>query len=298
MRILLTGATGLIGQTVRRRLADRHEVITLGRAEAADIMADLSDPAAIEAAELPAIDALIHCAGVVDEDFRDTPERAFRMAVFGADALARRAVRAGASRLAYVSSAHVYGPMIGVVDERSPINPVSDYAIAHFATDQVFRRRTGPGVAALSLRPCAVFGELESRSTFRRWSLIPFSFPRDATRDHLIVIRSTGEQRRNFVGAEDIAGSVEAWLDAEADGWRAVNPLGVTSTSVHDFALLCARISEEVTGVPCAINRVTPDGPTVGGDFDYRSLAPLAAPEQSLAGFVRRLCLGLAEGQI
>lgn len=297
MRILLTGATGLIGQTVRRRLADRHQVLTLGRTEAADIVADLSIPASMEAADVPEIDALIHCAGVVDEDFRDAPERAFRTAVFGADALARRAVQAGASRLAYVSSAHVYGPMVGIVDERSPVNPVSDYAIAHFATDQVFRRRTAPGVATLSLRPCAVFGDLESPSTFRRWSLIPFSFPRDATRDHSIVIRSTGEQRRNYVGAEDLASAVEVWLDAEAEGWRAVNPLGATSTSVYEFAQLCARISEEVTGAPCKVTRVTPDGPTIGEDFDYRSVTPLAAPEQSLEAFVRQLCLGLAEDQ-
>lgn len=293
MRILLTGATGLIGQAVRRKLADRHQVITLGRTEAADIRADLSDPATIQAADISEIDALIHCAGVVDEDFRDAPERALHMAVFGADALAQRAVQAGASRLAYVSSAHVYGPMVGAVDERSPINPVSDYAIAHFATDQVFRRRTGPGVATLSLRPCAVFGDLESASTFRRWSLIPFSFPRDATRDHAIVIRSTGEQRRNFVGSEDIAGSIAAWLDADAEGWRAVNPLGSTSMSVHDFALLCARISEEITGAPCTVSRVSPDGRTAGDDFDYRSVTPLAAPEQSIEAFVRRLCLSL-----
>lgn len=200
MRILVTGASGLIGSAMVERLAQSHEILTLGRRASADFRADLSDPAAIAALELPAIDALVHCAGVVDEDFRDHPERAMQMAMFGADALVQKAVAAGATRLVYISSAHVYGPMVGHVDETTAYNPVSNYAIAHFATEQVFRRQAKGAVAGAALRPCAVFGDLADPSGFRRWSLIPFSFPRDAAIEHRIVIRSTGEQRRNFVG--------------------------------------------------------------------------------------------------
>jgi UDP-glucose 4-epimerase len=294
MRILLTGATGLIGQTVRLVLAEKHDLITFGRGPGSDIVADFSQPDMITAAALPMIDALVHCAGVVDEDFRDDPGRAIRMALFGADALARGAVEAGAKRLVYLSSAHVYGPMIGCIDENSAINPVSDYAIAHFAAEQAFRRQVTAGVAALALRPCAVFGDLKSPSSFRRWSLIPFSFPLNAMNDHAIVIRSSGEQRRDFVGSEDIARTLRNWLDADAQGWSVINPVGRTSSSVHEFALLCARISEEITGIPCPIRREEADGPTPGADFDFRSISGLTVSEQPLDAFVRRLCLQLA----
>jgi len=295
MRILLTGATGLIGQAVRTRLGADHDIVTLGRRETADLRADLADPSAIAALDLPPIDALVHCAGVVDEDFRDNPERAMAMAVFGADALVTRARAAGARRLVYISSAHVYGPMVGRVDEASPFNPVSNYAIAHFATEQVFRRQVAADVAALALRPCAVFGDLADPAGFRRWSLIPFSFPRDAVREHGITIRSTGEQRRNFVGTRDIASTLAAWLAAAPEGWSAINPLGSFTGTVFEFATLCAEVAQELTGTPCTVTRVPPAGPTPGDDYDYASLSPYARGDQPLRETLVRLMTAARE---
>ncbi|MDZ4309654.1 MAG: NAD(P)-dependent oxidoreductase [Cypionkella sp.] len=295
MRILLTGATGLIGQALRARLGATHEIVTLGRREGADIHADLSDPAAVAALDLPPIEALLHCAGVIDEDFRDDPQRAMTMAVFGAEALVARARASGAKRLAYVSSAHVYGPMVGTVNEVSPFNPVSNYAIAHFATEQVFRRFVDGEVAALALRPCAVFGDLADPDRFRRWSLIPFSFPREAALDHRITIRSTGEQRRNFVGTDDIAATLAAWLAAPPEGWSAINPLGTFTGTVFAFAELCAEIAQELTGKPCTVTRVRPEGPTMGDDYNYTSLSPLAHGKQDPRVVLTRLMTAALE---
>ncbi len=295
MRVLLSGATGLIGQAVQARLSADHEVVTLGRGEGAGVRADLSDPAAVAALALPPVDAFVHCAGIVDEDFRDSPERALRMAVFGAGAAVERAIAAGATRLVYISSAHAYGPMVGKVDEASPINPMSDYAISHFATEQVFARRASDSLSVLILRPCAVFGDLADAGRFRRWSLIPFSFPRDAILQSKIVIKSTGEQRRNFVGTQDIAHQIAHWLAALGPGRTVRNAIGETSATVHEFAQMCAAVSERLTGQPCAIERVTPTGPTVGQDYDYRTLTPPAWPLQSLEAFAERLMSKLKE---
>lgn len=296
MRILLTGAGGLIGSAMHRHLAQAHDIVTLGRRGHVDVRADLSVPEELNSLDLPAIDALIHCAGVVDEDFVEDPRRAMQMAMFGADALVQRAVRAGASRLAYISSAHVYGPMRGHIDERNPANPVSNYAIAHFATEQVFRRYAQGGIAAAALRPCAVFGGLADPARFRRWSLIPFSFPRDAVIDHHIVIRSTGEQRRNFVGTEDIAECCNRWLDQATSGWMGLNPLGATTSSVHDLAKTCAALSETITGRPCKITRVAPTGADVGSDFSYESVYGLTQGRQSMQDALERLMHAILEG--
>lgn len=297
MRILVTGASGLIGSAMVERLAQSHEILTLGRRASADFRADLSDPAAIAALDLPAIDALVHCAGVVDEDFRDHPGRAMQMAMFGADALVQKAVAAGATRLVYISSAHVYGPMVGHVDETTAYNPVSNYAIAHFATEQVFRRQAKGAVAGAALRPCAVFGDLADPSGFRRWSLIPFSFPRDAAIEHRIVIRSTGEQRRNFVGTADVAACCANWLDSDPTGWSGLNPLGTLTGTVFDFAQICAEVSQRLTGTPCEITRVTPKGPTPGEDFDYATVSPLAQGTQDLRPVLERLMRHALEQQ-
>src|SRR5690349_6499314 len=116
MRVVVSGTSGLIGAATRARLAARHDVATLGRRQGCDFVADLSDPAAVAALDLSDVDALVHCAGVVDEDFVADPGRAFRQATFGASKLVERAIAGGARRIAYVSSAHVYGPMVGRID--------------------------------------------------------------------------------------------------------------------------------------------------------------------------------------
>src|SRR5689334_20539992 len=140
MRILISGSTGLIGAAVAARLAAVGDIATLGRRPTCTLIADLADPAAVLGLDLSGFDALIPCAGVVDEDFAANPERAFRQATLGAARLVDRAVAGGVKRLAYISSAHVYGPLVGVIDEATPPNPMSDYAIAHYATEQIFRR--------------------------------------------------------------------------------------------------------------------------------------------------------------
>lgn len=295
MRILLSGSTGLIGQAVQAQLSASREIIAMGRGEGAVVRADFADPSALAHLELPPIDAFVHCAGVVDEDFRDAPERALRMAVLGAGAAVDRAIAAGATRLVYISSAHVYGPMVGTVDEATPINPMSDYAISHFATEQVFARRASDRLSVLILRPCAVFGDLADTGRFRRWSLIPFSFPRDAVTQSKIVIKSTGEQRRNFVGSADIAHQIDDWLANPAPGRTVRNAIGETSATVYEFAKTCARLAETLTGRPCEIERVTPTGPTLGDDYDYRSLTPAGGLRQSLEAFAARLMSKLKE---
>lgn len=289
MRILLTGASGLIGQAVHRNLSLDNEVITLGRSSRADVRLDLADVDGLNSVALPAADALVHCAGIVDEDFREDPVRAARMAMFGAGALARQAVAAGATRLAYISSAHVYGPMLGHIDERSPPNPVSDYAISHYATEQVFRRYAQGAVTAAAFRPCAVFGNLGDLDAFRRWTLIPFSFPSEAVLDRRIVIRSTGQQRRNFVGTDDVADSVRRWLDAPSSVWQVINPVGATSCTVFEFAQRCAAISDELATRRCIVERQEPNGPQAGDDFEYASTLQPTTARQSIDDFARRL---------
>lgn len=289
MRILLTGSTGLIGSAVLRRLRDEHDVVTLGRRATSDLQADLNDPGSLARAKFGRLDALVHCAGVVDEDFVDDRARALLSATVGADALVRAAVAAGAHRLAYISSAHVYGPMMGHKDEASPPDPRSDYAIAHYATEQVFKRQISPAVSGLALRPCAVFGDLPNPVEFRRWTLIPFSFPRDAAQSGHVVIRSTGAQRRNFVGTDDIAGTLGRWLNGAPTGWSAINPLGANTLSVFEFAQICVEVAQELTGRTARVTRQLSDEPTPGEDFDYASRSPIAVGNQDLRAALARL---------
>ncbi len=257
MRVAIAGSTGLIGSAIAASLAaSGHELLRIGRAAGSDVSLDLARPARLAPGALARCDALVHAAGVTDEDFADRAS-AYAKAEQGARALLDAARDGGISRLVYISSAHVYGSLEGAIDESRPVDPRSDYARAHVATERLFEGAAQSGALALIARPCAVFGMPPSLERFARWSLIPFDFPRQAARGR-IILKSHGAQRRNFVSAEGVSMLTGWWLDQERPGVTFANAPGPDEMSVFDFAALCARIASEVTGRDCAIER--PEG--------------------------------------
>ena len=291
MRVALAGSTGLIGAALAARLAaSGHHLVRLGRAASSDVRVDLAADEALAPRALAGCDALVHAAGVTDEDFAD-PAVAIAKSGRGARALLAAATQAGVGRLAYVSSAHVYGPLEGVIDESRAPGPCSDYARAHRATEEAFEAATGAGARTLVARPCAVFGMPPSLERFARWSLIPFDFPRQALAGR-IVLKSPGLQQRNFVSTEGLAGLVAGWLETGPSGLTRANAPGPETLSVFDFAALCAKIAAEETGRECPVERPAPPG-TPPGRFEYRTLFGGPLPGPPLQDHVRALLRAL-----
>ena len=292
MRIAITGWTGLIGHAVAQRLQEAgHEIVRLGRAAGSDFHADLGAKPSIAPGALGDCDALVHAAGVTDEDFADR-EAAYGKAQAGTSALLAAARAASVPWLAYVSSAHVYGPLEGRIDESRAADPRSDYAKAHLAAEALFRREAETRDAAVLLvRPCAVYGMPPSLERFARWSLIPFDFPRQAVGGR-IVLKSHGLQRRNFVPAEGVGQLAGWWLSEPREGCTVANAPGRAECTVYEFATLCARIAQEERGSAVAIDRPAPSGPeAVPLEYLTRVSGHLPGPslEDHVRGLVRAL---------
>jgi UDP-glucose 4-epimerase len=267
------GHRGLIGNAVDQALqADGWQVRQIGRGPDTAYHLDLATSVNPSPDLFAGCQLLVHCAGVADEEMRHDRRRAFDRAVIGTEAMLRTAVTAGITQLVYISSAHVYGPLIGRLDESSPANPLSDYALAHFLVEQLFRRAAAAaGLSCLILRPCAVYGPLRSLQDFQRWDLIPFGFPAAAVRDGRIVLKSSGMQTRNFVGTDIVAMAIVDWLRRAPRGTELINPIGTADLSVLGLAERCAGLYHEITGMSCPIERpVDVGGPEVPA-FSYRS---------------------------
>ena len=118
MRVLLTGATGLIGSAVLTGLAGRgHEVVAVARNVAAGarlpggtscITLDIATARAPAAwlHHLAGIDAVVNCAGVLQDSPRDST---MGVHVEGASALFAACVEAGVRRVVHVSALGVAG---------------------------------------------------------------------------------------------------------------------------------------------------------------------------------------------
>jgi UDP-glucose 4-epimerase len=288
--VAIAGASGLIGHAIASRLQGAgRRIVRLGRAADAHVAVDLGQRCEASLDALRGCDALVHAAGVTDEDFADAP-RAWAKARQGADFLLAMARASGVRRMAYISTAHVYGALEGAIDEATAARPASDYARAHLETEERFREARGSAV--LLVRPCAVYGMPPSIERFARWSLIPFDFPRQALGGR-IVLRSAGLQRRNFVSAEGVAGLVARWLDAPGEAIRVANAPGPWEMSVYDFALQCASVATEQTGRRCEV--VRPGASSAAGPpFAYRSRVTGPLPGTPLEDHVRALVRALS----
>lgn len=282
MRILLTGSSGLIGSAVYAAISDTHEVIRLGRsASQSDHILDLTNPQS--SGSLPECDVLIHCAGVVDEDFGDNSLKNMSSVLMGADFLANSASKAGAKRAVYVSSSHVYGQQIGTIVESSMVNPLSYYSMAHYCTEQLFKKYfSGINQSTLILRPNAVYGILPHPRKFTRWTLIPFSFPLEAWRFHTITLKSSGSQRRNFVSSTSVAKMILDWLSISQPVANTIyHPVGHVTESVFEFSQRCVRIAKDIACFDCKVIR--PDNQLQSmAEFEYGSLIESCENENDL----------------
>ncbi|HZU40869.1 MAG TPA: dTDP-4-dehydrorhamnose reductase [Solirubrobacteraceae bacterium] len=131
MRLLITGAAGMLGQDVRSAAQDAgHEPIALARAEL-----DITDEAVVRAAiDAARPDAVINCAAWTNVDAAETEERA-ATAVNGDGAghVARAAAACGAWTV-HVSSDYVFdGRARAPYLESSPTGPASAYGRSKLA---------------------------------------------------------------------------------------------------------------------------------------------------------------------
>jgi nucleoside-diphosphate-sugar epimerase len=160
MRVLVTGATGLIGGAVARRLAlAGHEVVGLARSDAsaaklADqgytaVHGDLADTASIaEAAR--GVDAVVHAASPGDQNIAVYDEMATRAII---DVL-----RGTAKRFVYTSGCLLYGATGDTpATEDSALYPV-DLVRFRQALEGEILGATTDGVHSIVIRPAWVYG--------------------------------------------------------------------------------------------------------------------------------------------
>jgi UDP-glucose 4-epimerase len=167
MRVLLTGASGLLGSHTARALCDAgHRVRALVRDEAraarvlerlgveADLVAgDVTDRASVRAA-LAGCDATVHSAGVASLDASDR-ERVFRINARGAEHVLESACDAGLDPVVHVSSVAALFPPRGtrLTAQDDVKRPRDAYAASKAQAERVARRLQAKGLPVVIFYP-------------------------------------------------------------------------------------------------------------------------------------------------
>ena len=145
-RVLITGANGFTGRWLGRHLAASgyqvHGLVQGAAQTAAEIEADLREPAALRAA-LATVrpDFIVHLAAITFVPHSDSAE-IYQVNLFGTLNLLDAVLTAGLQprKILIASSANVYGnPPVEVIDETVCPAPVNHYAMSKLAMEYMVR---------------------------------------------------------------------------------------------------------------------------------------------------------------
>lgn len=165
MKVLVTGASGMLGGAVADALAARGEQVTVlqrrpipGRPHR-EVLGDLADPEVLTRAT-QGQDAVIHLAAKVDVVGRW--EEYERTNIDGTRALVRAARSAGVSAMVHISSpsvAHTGQSLAGVgAGAATPESARGHYARSKAAAEQIALGADGSDLAVTAIRPHLVWG--------------------------------------------------------------------------------------------------------------------------------------------
>jgi UDP-glucose 4-epimerase len=183
VRVLITGAAGVVGRAARDALAADHELLLLDRwpqqqTDGVPIQADITDWRPVRDALEPhgPIDAVVHLAFARTYDELTAEEQAilqFDVTARGTWIVLHEAQRLGAQRCVFASSLSVYGhrdvaDALDETDDPFTFTNVDDYGLAKTLAENVVRHFAARrGMRAVVLRLAAVHapGVMERRGT-------------------------------------------------------------------------------------------------------------------------------------
>jgi UDP-glucose 4-epimerase len=189
MRILVFGGAGFVGLNIAAVLLARGHAVTLfdraglptdARKDFAShgdrltaIQRDVRDSRAVEAAIAAGHDAIILGAAITAGPSREAsdPETILGVNLLAQAPILMAAQRLGVKRIINLSSAAAYGASAfrnAMLDEETPCDPASLYAITKFASEKVAARLAGLWQCEIiSVRLSAVFGPWERSNDVR-----------------------------------------------------------------------------------------------------------------------------------
>jgi len=232
VKVLVTGATGYLGQRIVERLTD-HEVVPLSRS----LGADITDPESLRG-HFDGVDVVVHAAGLVSHDESDAA-KLYQVHVVGTQNVLAAARAAGVPRVVYVSTSGTVAvstdpDFIADEDSETPraILQRWPYYRSKLYAEQIALDANGPGLEVVCLNPTLLLGPGDATGVSTR----PVSLFLEGK------VLATPPGGLSFVDVRDVAEAVALALTKGRGGRRYL--LGSANMTFERFYATVARITD------------------------------------------------------
>lgn len=287
-KILITGASGLIGQLAVKFFKDKNFVVlTAGRSEN-DIYMDFNNPLAISKIRLSEkVDVCLHLAAANEVLCKESPYESVNINIIGTKAILDFCVENKIEQIIYISTMHVFGDLVGNLSESTQPLPKNEYGITHLLAEKYMEMYSTRGlIKANIIRPTNLYAVPNDLVLHKRWTLTPYEFCKKAVDDNCINIMTNGNQMRNFLSIDDLN---ELILQIIGDKTvpMLLHAYGPDETSIKGLALLVKNEVQRQTGNLIQIQTNENDR-NIYQEFSFKSeyLKDIYIPQKCLTNFI------------
>jgi nucleoside-diphosphate-sugar epimerase len=225
MKILITGTEGYLGSLLAPLLLEQgHDILAVDTGyykvgwlyPGTEVTAKTlnKDIRQITAEDLQGVEAIVHMAELSNDPTGQlAPHITYEINHKGSVRLAELAKAAGVRRFVYMSSCSVYGVAEGEVNEESPINPQTTYAICKTLVERDLQAMADDNFSPTFMRNATAFGA----SPRMRFDIVLNNLAGYAWTTKEIKMISDGTPWRPLVHALDIGKAIACALDAPRD---------------------------------------------------------------------------------
>jgi nucleoside-diphosphate-sugar epimerase len=277
MRIFVTGSDGYLGSLLAVELLRAgHEVIgldtgfykegTLYRYGPLAPLTFVKDLRQIEPSDFQGMDAVVHMAELSNDPIGQlAPKITYEINHAGSVRLAQLARQAGVKRFVYMSSCSVYGVAEeGLVDEKSPVNPQTTYAICKTLVERDVKPLANDQFSPTFLRNATAYGA----SPHMRFDIVLNNLAGLAWTTQQISMTSDGTPWRPLVHGLDICRAILAVLQAPREAVH--NETFNVGDTQHNYRVkeIAEVVAETFTGCRLTFGPPSPDNRSYRVSFD------------------------------
>lgn len=265
-KILITGSSGLVGNAITKCASSRElKVLAHSRRKSSvwqdiinidSIYFDLKNTEEVEFDK--DVDTVIHTA-TSNENKISSINSALENTLLGTYNLLNRCVVQGVKKFVYVSTVQLYSKQEGIISENSEVDFSSIYTKQHYLVEQLLRVYASEFSEGVNiLRVANVFSGSEY-ALGQRYNLVPTCFIKDGVNLGKIVLKTNGEQKRNFISDQTVGEIAIKTLFFPTSNFQIINVATMYTPSIIEIAEMVKQEFQS-QGIKLELIRGTVDG--------------------------------------